>query len=201
MKNILYLASGSFARKKLLEEAQIPFEVITQNADETSCSLNQPLDMVVKKLAELKMAHVNLPRGLQGQKIYVLTADTLTLDCHGKLLGKPVDRDDAVKMLQNRNSVLVGTAFCLQTKEFRDGQWHTLQQIVDYDQAKCLVDVSDENIDLYLSTIPYLLVSGSVSIDGFGEQFVKEVTGCYSAIIGIPMYKLRKALHILEFFE
>jgi predicted house-cleaning NTP pyrophosphatase (Maf/HAM1 superfamily) len=35
MKNILYIASQSASRKKLLEKAGIPFTVIEQNADES----------------------------------------------------------------------------------------------------------------------------------------------------------------------
>lgn len=200
MKNILYLASGSAGRKKLLIEAEIPFELISHTADETQCDLSQPIDVVVKHLALLKMKHIQLPQAREGQIIFVLTADTLTLNAAGKLMGKPVDRDDAVAMISDQNPTLTGTAFCLEKKEFKDGVWHTKEQIVDYDQAWCTVQIPQDFIDLYLSKIAYLMVSGAISIQGFGEQFVTEIRGNYSAIIGMPMYKLRDALHKMNFF-
>lgn len=200
MKNILYLASGSAGRKKLLIEAQIPFELISHAADETQCDLSQPIDVVVKHLALLKMKHVTLPQGREGQILFVLTADTLTLNHQGELMGKPVDRDDAVRMISDRKPTLTGTAFCLEKKEFQNGSWHTKDQIVDFDQAWCTVQVPDDSIDLYLREIPYLMVSGAISIGGFGEQFVTEIRGNYSAIIGMPMYKLRQSLQKMNFF-
>jgi predicted house-cleaning NTP pyrophosphatase (Maf/HAM1 superfamily) len=44
-------------------------------------------------------------------------------------------------------------------------------------------------------------VSGALAIEGFGEQFVREVSGSYSAILGLPMYQLRKALMSFYFYE
>lgn len=201
MKYALYLASDSFGRKNLLQQAQIPFQVISHHADETQCSLEQPIQVVVSQLAELKMAHVVLPEGVQGQIILVLTADTLTLNSSGKLLGKPTDRQHAIAMLQDRNAVLVATAFCLEKKEYNNGAWHTVEKIMDYDEAWCVIDVPEVWVDFYLSNIPFLQVSGSISIDGFGEQFVKEIKGNYSAIIGMPMFKLRQALYSVGFYD
>ncbi len=200
MKPILYLASGSAGRKKLLIEAEIPFELVSHTADETQCDLSQPIDVVVQHLALLKMKHVALPIGHEGQIAFVLTADTLTLNHQGKLMGKPVDRADAMRMISDKNPTRTGTAFCLEKKEFKNGTWHTLEQILDYDQAWCTVQVPDDCLDLYLSKIPYLMVSGAISIQGFGEQFVTEIRGNYSAIVGMPMFKLRQALQKMNFF-
>ena len=137
----------------------------------------------------------------QKKTILVLTADTLTLNSDNKILGKPKNRDEAIAMLSNRNPVLVGTGFCLDKKEFDGRQWHTIEQIVDYDQAYCTVDIPPHRLDFYLSKVAYLKVSGSFSVGGFGDQFVKEVVGNYSAIIGLPMYQLRKGLEKMDFFK
>lgn len=200
MKYLLYLASGSMGRKQLLTQAQIPFELAFHSADETSCSLNQPLDVVVKELAQLKMKHVTLPQGRPGQIVFVLTADTLTLNSDRELLGKPKDRAHAIAMLSNQSETLIGTAFCLEKKEYRDGCWYTIDSLVDYDQAWCTVNIPMQSIDLYLNKSPYMMVSGAISISGFGDQFVQEIRGNYSAIIGMPMYKLRQALDRMAFF-
>ncbi len=200
MDPVLYLASGSDGRKKLLIDAQIAFELTSHTADETECDLSEPIDVVVKHLALLKMKHVVLPDGHEGQVVLVLTADTLTLNHEGKLMGKPVDHDDAIRMISDKNPTLTGTAFCLEKKEFKNGLWHSVQQIIDYDQASCTVVVPDESVELYLSKIPYLKVSGALSISGFGEQFVIEIRGNYASVIGMPMFKLRQALQAMNFF-
>lgn len=200
MKHILYLASGSSGRKRLLNQAEIPFELISHTADESIVDIRQPIEVVVRQLAQLKMDHVVVPQGYEGQTVFVLTADTLTLDCNGQILGKPIDREDAIRMILNREPSLTGTAFCLQKKEFKNGLWHNLDRIVSYDAGWCTVDVADEFIDLYLSKIPYMMVSGAISVGGFGDQFVKEIRGSYSAIVGMPMFKLREALRAMNFF-
>lgn len=202
MKSTLYLASGSQSRKKLLEVANIPFTLISQNADESQCSVQQPLEVLVQEIAELKMDHIILPAGKEGEVAYFLTADTMTIDPDNKLHGKPRDRDEAVAMLKAcRQGAIVGTAFCLERKLYTHNQWQTQEQIIGYDRAWCVVDVPDVFLDYYLDRVPFTTVSGGITIEGFGEQFVKEVNGCYSAIIGLPMYKLRTALYQLDFYS
>ncbi|MFA5998654.1 MAG: Maf family protein [Candidatus Babeliales bacterium] len=201
MEYILYLASGSSSRRGMLMAAGIPFQVTEHTADELSCSLDQPLESLVTQITLLKMNHVSIPDGVEGQVAFTLTADTMTLDSYNRLHGKPVDRQDAKNMLVScRNGALIGTAFCLQKKIFQNGTWHVQQQIIGYDQAWCVIDVPDVFIDFYLDRIPFTQVSGGITIEGFGEQFVKEVNGCYSAILGMPMYKLREALYELKFY-
>lgn len=195
MKSVLYLASGSASRQKLLHEAQIPFLTTSHTADETLYDKTLNLQEIVKYLAVLKMKHVVLPQATDGQQIFVLTADTLTLDDAGNILGKPLNREHAVSMLRNKKSKITATAVCLEKKEFYDANWHTTDSLVLYGQANCIVDIPDHYIDLYLQKVDYRSMSGAISVDGFGAQFVKDVQGCYTAILGLPMYELQQALY------
>lgn len=43
--------------------------------------------------------------------------------------------------------------------------------------------------------------AGALFVEGFGAQFVKEVNGSYSAIIGLPMFEVREALEQIGFFD
>lgn len=205
LKYTLYLASGSSGRKDLLREADLPFTVAFQDADESTCSLDQSLESLVEQLALLKMKHVQIPNGIEGQIVFVVTADTMTLvSVDGKLVlfGKPVDRDDARRMLiASREGSTTGTAFCLQKRQWSNGAWHVLDQAVGYDEAFSLIVIPDAFIDFYLDRTLFLQLSGSIAIRGLCEQFVKEVRGNYSAIIGMPMFKLREALWKLGFYE
>ena len=202
MKYILYLASASASRRGMLMAARIPFQLTKHVANESLCSLQQALPDLVKQIAMLKMQHVQLPVGQEGQVAFVLTADTMTRDVNDAFYGKPVDRDHARQMLiACRQGATVGTAFCLEKKVFHEGSWQTLNQVVGYDEAWLVVNVTDPFIENYLDSIAFIHVSGAIAIEGFGEQFVKEIHGSYSAILGMPMFQLREALYDLSFYE
>jgi septum formation protein len=197
----LYLASGSSTRRGQLQACHIPFSLVHQDADESQISLEQPLERVVCALAALKMAHVQYPLAAEGESAFFLTADTMTLDSFGCYFGKPRDRREAVQFLKSlRLGATIGSGFCVDKAVFKAGKWLQLARTIGYDEAFCVVDIPDEFLDFYLDRVPYTSVAGGVTIEGFGEQFVKEVRGNYSAILGLPMYKLRVALAEMGFF-
>ena len=201
ISNQLFLASSSYYRKKLLSDSKINFSIISQTADESQFSLNQSIESLVFQLSILKMDHIVFPVGVQGQISYFLTADTMTLFSDGRLYGKPLDRNDAIRMLKEcKSGTIGGTAFCLDRKIFDNNCWVTQKRIVDYDQASFIFDVPDSFIDFYLDNVSFMDLSGAIAVNGFGEQFVKQINGCYSAIFGLPMYKLRNALFSLGFY-
>lgn len=203
VKFMLYIASSSVSRKNLLQQALIPFQVIAQHANESQVSTDQPLHQIVMQIAQLKMNHAEIPPGMYHKQIcFVLTADTLGLTQAGRVLTKPCDRDDAITMLtQARAGTLTATGFCIRTLEWDGSAWNMVQEVVGYDQAQTVFDVPDDCIDWYLDTIPFLSVSGAISIEGFGGQFLQSVNGNYETIVGLPMFKIRKALHALGFYE
>jgi septum formation protein len=98
MKHILYLASQSPARKRLLEIAQIPHEVIGHESDECGIELSESFEEYVLAIARHKMENAILPK-VEGE-IFVLTADTLVQTMGSKeVLGKPANLEDAKRML------------------------------------------------------------------------------------------------------
>ena len=204
MKKRLFLASGSAGRRALLADALIPFEVINQDADESEISLDAPLKAVVQNLAQLKIDHVILPADLSvDQEIFIVTADTLTVGADGLFLGKPTSREHAVEMIVGHRGrlTLTGTGFCLEKRICVDGVWVAEKRILGYGEGYCGFEVSDEHIDFYLDRIPFLTVSGAVALgEGyFSQQFVREIQGSYTAIIGLPLFEVRQALQIIGF--
>lgn len=199
----LYIASNSASRKSLLQQAQIPFVVIDQDADESTVPTNQPLSHIVMQLAQLKMQHAVVPAGhTEGQICFVLTADTLGQARNGRVLCKPSDRTDAISMLNDaRAGTLTATGFCLRRMVWHDQAWQTECEVVDFDQADSIFDVPAEFVDFYLDAIPFLSVSGAISIEGIGGQFLQSVHGSYETIVGLPMFKIRAALFELGFYD
>lgn len=200
--HILYIASNSASRKRLLQQAHIPFMVIEQDADELQVDQSQELSQVVMQIAQLKMVHAKIPVGQQeGDICFVLTSDTLGLTVGGRILYKPVNRADAVSMLkESRQGTRTVTGFFLRKLIWRDNSWSIEQELVDFDDSLSVFDVPDEFMDFYLDAIPFLSVSGAISIEGFGGQFLKSVNGSYESIIGLPMFKIRAALFEFGFY-
>jgi septum formation protein len=199
-RNTLYLASKSPSRKALLEKAGIDFKILDQDADESQCDWGLPLQKVVESIAEHKMKHVIMPQGTQGQIVFVLTADTLGIDTTGAITGKPVDMADAIAKIKAAQNGInrCGTAFCLEKKVFDAGAWKTEKKIIGYAQAAYEFYVPDSLIEEYIKRSGSLEGAGAIKVEN-GPQFLKSVSGSYTAIIGLPMYELWQALDDLGF--
>lgn len=202
-KKLLYLASSSPSRKKLLEDAKIPFTVITQTADESQCDETLRLDALVAKIAQYKMEHVQIPAGkVDGEICFVLTADTLSQDNQGVIQKKPIDRADATLKIQAaRNGASLSTAFCVAKNIWHAECWHMTDRIDKVVSAKYNFIIPDNLIDYYLDNSIGLKTAGAIAVEDFGLQFLESMEGSYSTIIGLPLFELRVALTELGFFE
>jgi len=202
MKNVLLLGSKSKARQQLLTEANIPFTVIQQEAEERECDWGLPLVQLVEEIALHKMNHVKLPEGQEGQYAFVLTADTLSQDPDGTIQGKPIDCQDAVAKIKTaRNGARLATGYCLDRKVYQGGQWKLDRRIVHVVTADYIFDVPDHWIERYLEHSQGFVSSNAIAVEGYGAQFLKQVIGSYSTIVGLPMYELRNSLDEIAFFE
>lgn len=201
-KNVLYFGSKSQSRRMLLEESQIPFITINQDADESLCDWGLPLPQLVLSIALYKMQHVILPDGKhEGDRCFVLTADTMSHDKMGVVHGKPVDRADAIaKIKATAAGSFLCTGFCLDRKVWKNDAWVIEERIADVVSAEFMFVVPDNWLDIYLEKTPFLDVSGGIAVEKFGNQFLKMVQGSYSTIIGLPLFEVREALEKLGFF-
>lgn len=198
----LLLGSQSQARFRLLSEACIPFTIISQDADETKCDWGLPVQQVVTAIARYKMEHAIVPQGTEGQICFVLTADTLSSDSTGTIHAKPISREDAIEKIKlaRKGINTCTTAFCLEKKEFKNNQWTTIQRIEKVVSAQYRFIIPDTWIERYFENSPVLISSGAIAIELYGNQFLIDVLGSYSAIVGLPMFELREALEEVGFF-
>jgi len=201
MKNILLLGSKSQSRQTLLRKVQIPFKVVGQDADETQCDWGLPLPQLVQKIALHKMNHVVLPVGQDSAICFVLTADTLSQDKSGIIHGKPIDKNDAIiKIKMAREGTYLCTAFCLDKKIWHNGTWHVQDRIEEWVPVEYNFIVPDDWVDIYLEKSSGLHTANAIAVAEFGAQFLQEVRGSYSAIVGLPLFQVRKALERIGFF-
>jgi septum formation protein len=90
----IILASSSPRRKQLLEWAEIPFDVIPSDSDEMVPD-QLPVSEIPVFLASQKAAIV---RKITAPERIILAADTIVV-LDQQMLGKPIDRSDAIRML------------------------------------------------------------------------------------------------------
>jgi septum formation protein len=203
LPHTLLLGSQSASRQMLLTQAQIPFILVAQSADETACDWTLPLPELVATIARIKMDHLLVPSGNQEHDYcFVLTADTLSQDVRGGIQGKPTSREDAIAKIKSaRAGSRLSTAFCLDKKIWRKGKWEVAERIEQVVHAEYAFIISDEWIDIYLNNSELAFsASNAIAIEGYGNQFLQTVYGSYSTIIGLPLFELRLALSSLGFF-
>ena len=192
----LFLASKSASRRVLLEEARIPFSVIEQHADEHLCDWGLPIEQLVLTIAEHKLHHARLPKGNDGDEVIIITADTLLQDAEGNIYGKPDDRTDAVRQLRAlRGGLRVATGMWVEKRQFTQGNWVSREIAHVISGGTAVLSMSDSDIEQYLDTVSYALtVAGSLLVEGYGAQFVREVHGSWTGMLGLPLPELREIL-------
>ncbi|WLT31286.1 nucleoside triphosphate pyrophosphatase [Geothrix sp. PMB-07] len=174
----LILASGSPRRRHWLEAMRIPFELQIPDVDETPLLDEDPSDLVLR-LAELK-AEV-IARRNPGR--WVMAADTtVAVDHH--TLNKPVDLEDAVRMLSliQGRAHQVHTGFCLQKND-------TTHSFVDTAQV-FFRPMSEAQMRWYINTREPMDKAGAYAIQGIGALFIENVEGSFSTVMGLPVERM-----------
>ena len=178
------LASASPRRQALLRTLWIEFRIVPSLADEAGplpddgCRRAEAL--ALRKAAEVA---TRVGEGL------VLGADTI-VECDGRLLGKPRDRDEARRFLRllSGRSHLVVTALAL--VEAGGGRTVTGQEVTEV----CVRPLMAEEIDAYIGTDEPLDKAGGYAIQGAGGAFIEGIKGSFTNVVGLPLGRLRTLL-------
>ena len=174
------LASASPRRRQLLESAGYTFTVDPSDADEPPPEAGVSPVEYVARLAWLK-ARAVAARSSNG---LVLGADTVC-DLGGAILGKPVDRNDAERMLrrQEGQEFRVLTGLCL----YRAGleEW---AGAVDLSVCRCRA-FSDPERTAYLDSGLWQGKAGAYGVQD-DDPFVEVVRGSWSNVVGLPLERL-----------
>ena len=180
MKYRIVLASGSPRRKELFEQIGVKFEIKTSEKEEIITSSN-PKD-VVKELSEMKAQDV--AEAVAGPAI-IIGADTVVA-YDGKILGKPKDKADAVRMITDfaGDEHYVYTGVCILIKE-ADG---TMHKVSFAEGTKVLVyGMTQEEIVKYVESGEPMDKAGAYAIQGKFAPYIKEIEGDYYNIVGFPI--------------
>ena len=180
----IILASQSPRRKELLSLAEIPFDVIVSETDESF-----PEGLSFEEAA----IHIAVNKALAvaekaGNERTILAADTIVV-CNEQLIGKPKDREDAIRILSmlSGNTHRVITAVCILTngekKVFADTttvSFHPLtnEQIVFY-------------VDKYK---PYDKAGAYAIQEWIGVTGIKKIDGDFYNVMGLPVSRVAAIL-------
>ena len=194
----LFLASRSQMRRELLTHAQIPFTVIDNSFDESTCDWSDDPLKVASTIARQKMENLKSLPG--SESCFVITADTICIDSQGSIFGKPKNLADAHSMLDAlRKGSTVLTAICIDKKSFSTDGWLTDERLEQVVTTTVTFDVPDMWLDEYFIKTVSLESAGAMAVE-YATQFVKTINGSYSNIMGLPLCEVRQALTIMGFF-
>ena len=178
----LLLASASPRRRELFGYTGIPFDAVSLDVDETCQGSGRE-----------RVAQLSLRKAQAAAKVYpgriILAADTL-VQVNGKVLGKPVDAEDASRMLSqlSGNWHQVFTGVCL--LDDRNGLCQT-----QVDETRVLFShLTPDMIEGYIRTGEPMDKAGAYAVQGKGGLFVEALEGSYSNVIGLPLALVRKML-------
>lgn len=194
----LALASASPRRRELLAYLGVPFKIIVTDAEEQD---HPPPPAIVAALPPLALPLFDHPTLRAWRKAsaacasapdsVIIGADTIvTLD--GDVLNKPIDPDDARRMLRRlsgrTHTVYTGLAVI-------DARQSDAPPLFDLVASQVTVAVlSDTDIDAYVATGEPLDKAGAYGIQGLGGRLVRSVTGSYTCVVGLPLVETCRLL-------
>ncbi len=183
MKKII-LASQSPRRKQLLEWAEVSFEVVVNETDETFPP-ELKVDEVAIYIARQKALAV---QSLAKKDSIILAADTIVV-LKGRIIGKPKDREEAIRILSDlsghKHVVITGVVIMQGQKEIAfadstDVYFHELNQ---------------EQIEFYVDKYKPYDKAGAYAIqEWIGVVGIKSVVGNFYNVMGLPVNRVVKEL-------
>lgn len=177
MKVILF--SKSPRRQELLKLMGVEFEVITKEVDESFPPELNP-DEVALYIAEKKARAFD--ESLDDE--ILITADTI-VSINNKILGKPIDAEDAHRMLNLLSGKIhqVYTGVSILHK-------HKLTSFVDKTDVE-FTELSPQEISYYIDNFKPYDKAGAYGIqEWIGLTAVKSLHGSYTNVMGLPTEKL-----------
>ncbi len=176
----IILASASPRRRELLAQIGIEVKVQSVDIDESQKDGESVMDFVER------LAMEKARRGFEiidnEEKLPVLGSDTI-VEINGFVLGKPENAQHAKLMLQQLSGQkhTVHTSVAIVTED--DAILNTSSSQVTFKS------IDDNEIDCYIATGEADDKAGAYAIQGIAAQFVKELKGSFSGVMGLPLYE------------
>ncbi|NSL53625.1 Maf family protein [Uliginosibacterium aquaticum] len=191
----IYLASRSPRRRELLHQIGVEFDTLTfrapprDDADVSEAVLpGEDAETYVQRVACAKADGALRRLGWRSLRPQpVLSADT-TLDLDGEIIGKPDDETHAVAILRQLSG--------------RSHRVLTAVAVADASRMEHSLSVStvhfrpldDEDIRRYIASGEPFDKAGAYGIQGRAASFIREISGSYTGIMGLPLFETSELL-------
>lgn len=182
------LASKSPRRKELMDLLGIDYEIIVSNADET-LEEGMSFEEQSKRLGYIKAKAVF--DETSGDRI-VIGSDTMVMK-DGKLYGKPKDREDAIRMLNelknDKHQVFTSLAILVQKGD-------KYEEYIDCDTTDVYFsDILEIEIERWVDSGEAYDKAGAYGIQSSKfAVFIDKIDGNYSTVVGLPINKVYNIL-------
>ena len=177
----------------------VRFEMLLPSPDEDSESIETPLS---QEKARPYVERVTLAKSAAALSRWkksglpwapILCADTtVSLPNYpdGEILGKPVDAEDATRILTMLSGKIHEVLSSVAVTVSPDEKPIQLVQVSEVQFA----DLSTEQIDAYIASGEPFGKAGAYGIQGLGGAFIPSIQGSYSGIMGLPIYETKLLL-------
>ena len=179
------LASQSPRRRELLSLVGIAHDVQPADIDESYLIGEPPRDHA-ERLARGKAEVI----AAREPDAVVIGSDTIVV-VDGDVLGKPIDVNDAVRMLAR----LAGRSHTVVTAVAVAWRGETRSAVEEVEVT--FHPLSRDEIDAYIATREPMDKAGAYGIQGYGATIVARVDGDYFAVMGLPLQRLIRLLDSL----
>ena len=173
------LASQSPRRIELLKAAGFEFESISPGVEERF-----DVDLTLRELTTFNTVLKGLPVARAHRDRVVLAADTLVaLD--GEIIGKPVDLDDAARILRRlsgRTHEVCSSVLICHLCAQKSVCFHEISRVR-------FRRLTAQSIDKYFARVNPLDKAGAYAAQGEGGEVIEKIAGSYTNVVGLPMEK------------
>ena len=192
MPDFIYLASQSPRRSQLLEQIGVPHRLLVPNAPGDVAEDTEALELVlpgeppatyVERVTALKLDAAVARHKRRGLPLAPILCSDTTVALGERIYGKPEDAQDAARMLAElsgrEHQVL--TAVALQAGDRR-------LAALSVSRVR-FAAMTEAQIAAYVASGEPMGKAGAYGIQGPVAQYVQNLNGSYTGIMGLPLFE------------
>ena len=184
-KSKIVLASASPRRRELLQQIGIDFRIVVADIEEEPLPDEKPGDFVSRMAREKALEVMRR----EGTEMPVLGADTAVI-LDGRILGKPVSRNDAINMLSSLSGK-VHEVFSAVAVAVNETEFHQALSVT----RVTFSDLEPGWIESYCDTGDPMDKAGAYGVQGKAAEKISRIEGSFYGVMGLPLYETAQLLN------
>ncbi len=204
MSDFVYLASQSPRRRQLLEQMGVRHELLLPDGHEDAEALEVVLPgespkAYVQRVTQLKLDAALARLHRRGWSPAPVVCSDTTVSAGRLILGKPVDADDARRMLAllsgKTHRVLTAVAIGSPAVAGTSAQERRLQTLSV--SRVTFETLTPAQLDAYVGSGEPMGKAGAYAVQGLAARHIARISGSYSGIMGLPVFETAQLLRAL----